>query len=79
MTRNYFINKLKQILKVLGYDDKNFNGHSFRIGAATSAASGKVNDHMIKTLGRWSSDCYSRYIRTDDVTLARAQKAMCFQ
>ena len=77
LTRNSFVSKLKQLLHSLGYKDERYNGHSFRIGAATSAASGNVEDHMIKTLGRWRSDCYNRYIRTDDDTLSRAQQAMC--
>lgn len=77
LSRHLFISKLKQILKSLGFDDEKFQGHSFRIGAATSAAAGQVEDHLIKTLGRWSSDCYTRYIRSDDQTLSRAQQAMC--
>lgn len=77
LTRNFLVNKLKCILQMLGYNDEQYNGHSFRIGAATSAAEGQVQDHMIKTLGRWSSDCYNRYVRTDDDTLSRAQRAMC--
>lgn len=77
LCRAYFIEKLKVLLERLGYKHQRYNGHSFRIGAATSAAEGGVEDHLIKTLGRWSSDCYTRYIRTTDRTLAAAQQAMC--
>ena len=41
-----------------------YTGHSFRIGAATLTASCGLLDHLIKTLGRWSSDVYQLYIHT---------------
>ena len=45
-------------------DASNFNGHSFRIGAATTAASrGMEEDCIIKTIGRWESDAYQRYVK----------------
>ncbi|CAG2224015.1 unnamed protein product [Mytilus edulis] len=78
LSRETFISSLRQLLDILGYNTVKFCGHSFRIGAATSAAACGVEDHIIQTLGRWSSDCYIRYIRTDAKVLKRAQHDMCF-
>ena len=41
-----------------------FSSHSFRIGAATSAAAVGLPDHLIQTLGRWTGQAYRRYTRT---------------
>ena len=78
LTRSFFITKLKELLQRIGLDPALYNGNSFRIGAATTAANAQVEDHLIQTLGRWASNCYSRYIRTEPSTLCRAQRQMCF-
>lgn len=75
LTRAYFIHSMKRILERMGYNPVLYNGHSFRIGASTTAGS-KIEDHMIQTLGRWSSQCYVRYIRTPLSTIKQAQKAL---
>ena len=46
-----------------------YNGHSFRIGAATLAASRGMTATMIQNMGRWRSTAYSRYIRVPHFTI----------
>ena len=65
LSRNFFISHMKETLLRIGLDDNRYSGHSFRIGAATTAAAAGIPDHMIQSLGRWSSDCYTRYIRVN--------------
>ena len=48
-----------------GVDASKYSGHSFQIGAATTAALVGIEDSLIKTLGRWESAAYFKllYIR----------------
>ena len=64
LTRSYFVSKTRTALSALGYCNTNrFSGHSFRAGAATTAAAMKVEGSIIKTLGRWESAAYLLYVR----------------
>ena len=76
LTRSFFISHVRQMLDSLGFHSKNYNGHSFRIGAATTAQEVRLEDHLIKTLGRWSSDCYTRYIHTSPKVIKEAQSQL---
>ena len=76
LTRHFFISHVKILLDKLGLSSQSYNGHSFRIGAATSAHQARLEDHLIQTLGRWSSDCYTRYIHTSPDVLKTAQKQL---
>lgn len=58
---------LKSALRFLGYNENDYNTHSFRIGAATHAAKMGKSDDEIMTMGRWKSDSYKRYIRIDTI------------
>ena len=58
-----------------------YSSHSFRIGAASAAAAVGIPEWQIQALGRWSTDCYRRYIRlpstaTDTVAAAIVRAAM---
>ena len=54
---------LKHLLEFCGLSSQVFKGHSFRIGAATSAALRGESDAQIRAAGRWSSDAFRKYIR----------------
>ena len=76
LTRSTFTSMFQGVLQCVGLQDAHLKPHSFRIGAATAAAAAHVPEHLIKTLGRWSSDSYLRYIRTPPSLLAQAQSAI---
>jgi hypothetical protein len=73
LTRSCYVKMLQDALGKAGYEGSEFNGHSLRKGFATSASAGKVPDHVISTIGRWSSDCYKNYIQTPFSVIANAQ------
>ena len=76
LTRHYFASALKDTIGKLNLDTHSYNTHSFRIGAATSAKQAGISDTHIKTLGRWQSDAYQRYIRTSPQELASLSKQL---
>jgi len=76
LTRQLFSTLLDDILEELHLDRGQFNTHSFRIGAATSAKEAGITDSHIKMLGRWQSSAYQRYIRTPPGTLAALSKTL---
>ena len=63
VTRQYFCDRLTMAIKHSGLDPTRYKGHSFRIGAASDAAERGLSDSQIRTLGRWKSNAFLRYIR----------------
>ena len=70
LTRDRLVSAIRRALSAAGINTTGFSGHSFRIGAATTAAVVGVEDSTIKMLGRWESSAYQRYLRTPRETLA---------
>ena len=67
----WFIEQLREVLTAVGLPRQQYAGHSFRIGAATTAAIARVENSTIQTLGRWHSSAYLQYIRLPSEWLAR--------
>jgi hypothetical protein len=76
LTRPYLVSQLQAALRRAGIEDSRFNGHSFRIGAATTAAQQVLEDSLIQTLGRWRSDAYKIYIKLPRSQLASVSKTL---
>ena len=62
LTQQRFVVELRKALQMIGEDPQQFGGHSFRAGAATTAAQQGIGDATIKLLGRWHSSAYQVYI-----------------
>ena len=71
VTKAWFVDQLRSVLSALGLPQHLYAGHSFRIGAATTAAMAGVEDSTIQTLGRWQSAAYLQYVRMPSEQLAR--------
>ena len=63
LTREALVREIRAALQGSGLDPSLYSGHSFRSGAATTAAAAGVPDSLIKILGRWESSAYLRYVQ----------------
>ena len=77
LTRQRLVTALREVLQVAGVDQSKYSGHSFRIGAATTAAARGMEDSVIKTLGRWNSVAYLQYVKIPRQQLASYSKILC--
>lgn len=71
LVKAYFVSTVRDALQAVGLPYQQFAGHSFRIGAATTAAKAGLEDSTICTLGRWNSAAFLSYIRTPREQLAQ--------
>ena len=76
LTRPCLVAELRKGLKSASLDPSAYAGHSFRIGAATTAAACGIPVDVIKTLGRWRSQAYQLYIRIPNPELASISRSL---
>lgn len=70
LTRQQLVAQLRATLAEEGVDCTRYSGHSFRIGAASTAAAKGLADSTIQSLGRWKSESFKRYIRMPHTEVA---------
>ena len=63
LTRYQFQAVLRKAADFLGWQSEKFASHSFRIGAATTAAMNGVPEETIMKKGRWKSGAVKSYFR----------------
>lgn len=73
LSRYWFCCRLRLLCMKCGLDPDRYTAHSFRIGAATSAAS-KVSTATLMKMGRWTSNAFERYVRPSTADILAAQK-----
>ena len=76
LSKTKFVEAIRRALTAANLPAKDYAGHSFRIGAATTAASAGLEDSTIQTLGRWKSASFQLYIRTSPQQLAGVSKTL---
>jgi hypothetical protein len=76
VTKPWFVAQMRELLAQIGLPQHHYAGHSFRIGAATTAAALGIEDSTIQILGRWRSSAFLQYIRTPKEQLAELSVAL---
>ena len=70
LTRQRFVKAVRDALEEAGLTLDKYCSHSFRIGAATTAAARGIEHSVIKTLGRWKRLAYLEYVQISRDQLA---------
>ena len=76
LSRTTLVAKVRAALAHAGVDSQEYSGHSFHIGAATTAAKKGVEDSLIQILGRWQSSAYLHYVKIPREQLATISQSL---
>ena len=74
LMKERFVTRVRGALSRAGVDEKLYSGHSFQIGAATTAGRKGLSSEKIQTFGRWESSAYLLYVRLPREELSSVSK-----
>ena len=72
MTKAWFAARFRLLCLWCGLDARKYTPHSLRIGGTTAMAN-LVSPATLKSMGRWSSSAFERYVRPSDADSIKAQ------
>ncbi len=75
LSKSKLYSRLRSVLMAAGWQG-HYTLHSFRVGAATTAASLGFPAHLIQAMGRWSSEAYKVYIKLPENQLRQASLSL---
>lgn len=64
LARHQFAKVMRKVIAACGLTAADYAPHSFRIGAATSAAHWGLSVERIKNMGRWKSNAFRGYVHS---------------
>ena len=76
LSQRTLASNLHTLLELCGLQPNNYNTHSFRIGAATTAAATGLPTWLIKILDCWHSDSYEMYLHLTQATILQVPITM---
>jgi hypothetical protein len=68
VTRSWLMKNVDKLLRLTGYDPRQYSSHSFRKGGAVSLQANGVGDSLIQRSGRWKSPAFNLYVRDPSLT-----------
>lgn len=69
LDRRYLAAALKSLIALTGRNPAQFNTHSLRVGRTSEMALNGLSTSMIKSVGRWNSNAFEKYIRPKEILL----------
>ena len=76
MSVKYFNKLIRDVASWLGLKTKHYSSHCFRAGGATTATNRGIAPHVIKQMGRWTSNCFELYVKKPREALVKAQNSI---